>query len=99
MAKPVEKQTVKLNDWEEKALYFMKLKGNGQQIGYMLRKEDPASEIWWKYFINKGMKQKAQYLASRMRQDKDYMVPCQDPNDLDPAYRPPAKPRMPYKDE
>ena len=93
------KSELKLSDWDQKALYFMKLSADGDQMGYMLRKEDPASEVWWKYFANKGMKQKAHYLASRMRQDKDYMVPCQDPNDLDPAYRPPAKPRMPYKDE
>jgi hypothetical protein len=93
------KQEFKLGKWEETALYFMKARGDGNEMGFMLKRGNPASEVWWKYFNHKGMQSKANYMAERLRADKEYMVPCEAVSDFDPTYREPAKPRMPYKDE
>jgi hypothetical protein len=93
------KQEFQLGKWEETALYFMKARADGNEMGYMLKADNPAAEVWWRYFANKGMQKKAEYMAARLREGKEYMVPCQNVTDFDPTYRQPAKPRMPYKDE
>ena len=93
------KREIQLGKWEETAIYFMRARSDGEQIGYMINKFNPASENWWKYFKAKDMKNKAEHMAARLREGKEYMVPCETVQDFDPTYRPPAKPRMPYKDE
>ena len=93
------KREAQLGKFEETALYFMKSRSHGEQLGYMVNKNNPASEGWWRYFKAKDMKEKAEYMAARLREGKEYMVPCETVQDFDPTYRPPAKPRMPYKDE
>lgn len=90
---------VKLGKFEEQALYFMKQRADGGDLGHMVKAGDQSAQDWWRYFIHKGMQKKAQYMASRLREGKEYMVPCETVQDFDPTYRPPAKPRMPYKDE
>ena len=94
-----EKKEFELPDWEKKALFFMKTRSDGDKIGLMVKAGEQAAEDWWRYFIHKGMQKKAQYMAARLREGKEYMVPCETVSDFDPTYRPPAKPRMPYKED
>jgi hypothetical protein len=93
------KQEFQLGKWEETALYFMKARADGKEMGYMLKADNPAAEAWWRYFVNKGMIKKAEYMAARLREGKEYMVPCENVSDFDPTYRLPSKSRLPYKDE
>jgi len=94
-----KQREVALGKFEEQALYFMKQRSDGDQIGHMVRAGDQSAEDWWKYFVHKGMQKKAQYMAARLREGKEYMVPCENVLDFDPTYRSPNTARKPYNDD
>ena len=64
------KQEFQLGKWEETALYFMKARADGNEMGYMLKADNPAAEAWWKYFIHKGMQKKAIHGCSLARRQR-----------------------------
>lgn len=93
------KTETKLNEWEENALHFMRARGNGQNMGLMINKDHPSAALWWKYFMHKGMRDKANYMSARLREGKEYMVPCENPSELDFTYTAPNSGRRPYNDD
>ena len=90
---------VKLGKFEEQALYFMKQRSDGGDLGHMVKAGDQSAQNWWRYFLHKGMQKKAQYMAARLREGKEYMVPCEKPSELDFTYTAPNSGRRPYNDD
>ncbi len=90
MAKRMEeKQGSEPTDfWALKALNTMIADRNPDgSLGYMAE-NGPQGREWYRYFRQEKMMEKANYLASRMRQGLAYMVPTEWPEQFDPAFKP-----------
>ena len=96
-----------LNQWDQEALTYMRMTATDpKSLGFELQHDSPSAREWFLYFRHKGLRDKASYLGSRMRQKQAYMVPSEWPEQFDSAYKPQRwaekpqhdKPRYPYTD-
>ena len=99
---------VELSQWDQEALTFMKMTASDpKSLGFELKHDSPSAREWFLYFKAKGLRQKASYLGSRMRQKQSYMVPSEWPEQFDMAYKPQRwsekarepKSTTPYRDD
>jgi len=97
-----------LSQWDQEALTFMKMTApDPKSLGFELKHDSPSAKEWFLYFKHKGLREKASYLGSRMRQKQSYMVPAEWPEQFDMAYKPQRwsektrepKSATPYRDD
>ena len=75
-----------LTPWDQMALNFMYAnKGADGMLGFIIER-GPQGREWYRYFKGMGFHKKAAFLASQMRQGRQYMVPCEWPEQLDPSF-------------
>lgn len=79
------------------AIDFMRMqpKNADGTMGYEPKQRSPEWQAWHDYFEANGMKGKAHL----MRVLQTYRVPCADPRDFDPDYRPAIRERAPHVGE
>lgn len=83
-----QKKTVEpeLSAWDQMAINVMYAnKGIDGALGFMVSR-GPQSREWYRYFKSMGLDKKADHLAAQMRQNRQYMVPCEWPEQLDPSF-------------
>ena len=74
--------------WNANAAAYMRARAqNPDQIGYLL-KFDEKAQVWYRYFLHKGMTGKAKNLRHQMYTGKTYIVPTEYPHQYDPSYKP-----------
>jgi hypothetical protein len=75
-----------LSAWDQMALNVMYAnKGVDGTLGFIISR-GPQSREWYRYFKSMGLDKKADFMAAQMRQNRQYMVPCEWPEQLDPSF-------------